>query len=234
MNALDGSRLGFVARPTPFGPAWQRVVSLPAPEPPPRLPTAWAEALGYTHPGPWAFVDVESTGRRITASTYAFLVGLLVWPAQGAPVLHQWLLPHPADEAALWHHLAEQWPRGAVLFTYNGARFDLPLLEARGQAVGLTTRPWAQTPHVDLLPWVRRAFRGAWPDHRLGTAVERLLGRARPASDVPAAALPDLYHHALLTGDVTPLAPAVVHNQADLEALAALWTALGRELARLP
>jgi len=231
---LQAARLGFEAYSTPYGQAWMRVVSLPPVDAPPATPAGWAQALAYAHPGPWAFLDLESTGRRRTASTYAFLVGLVVWRADQPPRLHQWLLPHPADEAALWHHVVEHWPSSAVLFTYNGARFDVPLLDTRAQAVGLSHRPWAQARHVDLLSWVRRLFRGAWPDQRLRTAAERLLGRRAFPHDVPASALPELYHHALLTGDVTPLAPAVAHNQADLEILLALWPALGRELAHLP
>ncbi len=232
---LKPDMLGFQARPTPYGPAWQRQLRLPAPHPPQPEATAWAEALGATHPGPWLFLDLESTGRRVDAATYAFLVGLLVWQPGRPWRLYQWLLPHPAEEAALLTALAEIWPSGSpLLLTYNGQRFDLPLLESRALLNGLTEPPWMHPRHVDVLPWVRRVFRGAWPNHRLSTAAQRLLGQARPKDDLPGRLIPEVYHHALLTGEVAPLAPVLRHNQADLVALAGIWSALSRELSRLP
>ncbi len=233
-DTLDPGRLGFTPQATPHGLAWWRTATIPAATWPPMPETAWAAALGFAHRGPWVVLDLESTGRRLAARTYAFLVGVLEVHPQRPWQWRQWLLPHPADEAALWHHVAATWPADAVLVTYNGARFDLPLMHMRAQMVGLWAPPWAGAQHVDVLSWVRRAFREAWPNYRLGTAAQRLVGLERPADDVPAASLPERYHHALLTRDVTPLAPAVSHHQADVLALAQVWLALARDLAQPP
>ncbi len=230
---FDPTALGFEPVPTPWGPAWWRVEDVPLGPAPAPVDARWGPALGLNHPGPRAFLDLEATGRRITASTYAFLVGLLVWQGEEGR-FHQWVLPHPAAEAALWHHVAALWPAGAVLFTYNGARFDLPLLQTRAQMAGVAPGPWDDAAHVDVLPWVRRAFRGTWPDHRLTTAAARLAAMPRPADDLDAALLPELYHHALLTRAPLPLRPAQSHHRADVLALAAVWAALARELAALP
>ena len=76
------------------------------------------------------FLDTETTGLSHGAGTVAFLVGVGFFDEKGFTV-RQYLMRDYDEEAFLLSHVAEEMGKRRVLCTFNGATFDLPLLETR-------------------------------------------------------------------------------------------------------
>jgi hypothetical protein len=98
-----------------------------------------------------------------------------------------WTAASMDDEAALlqafWQAVAA-FPRGTLWATFNGKRFDVPYVEARSAAHGITptrqdlrnTYPYSHKPHADLA-WL-------WPQHYALDGLCGLLDVPSPKSDV--------------------------------------------------
>lgn len=142
--------------PTPFGavPVWEMTFpSAPIPTP---IPPTLAQALGMPAGGALVALDVETASRVGGSRHMPFVIGLGLWSPTEV-VVRQIVLRSEEDErAALWTMLTQIGE--ASILTYNGSRFDLPLLRARGRALGepLDLRGAV----VDLEPFVRARFRG--------------------------------------------------------------------------
>jgi uncharacterized protein YprB with RNaseH-like and TPR domain len=173
------------------------------------------------------FVDVETTGLAGGTGTYAFLVG--VGGVEGERfVVTQYFMRDLDEEPALLAALGPRLEGAAGLVTFNGAGFDLPLLETR---FILARRPWpAGLAHVDLLRPSRRVWLGSLPDCRLATVEGHALGLARE-DDVPGAMIPALYFQFLRTRQARPLARVFAHNRDDVLSLVALLGWFARALA---
>jgi uncharacterized protein YprB with RNaseH-like and TPR domain len=145
-----------------------------------------------------------------------FLVGVLRYQA-GSFSLTQVLARDFPEEAPLLQETLAALNDCALLFSYNGASFDLPYLEQRAiyHAVG-----WElDAEHVDLLKPARRRFRGQFPDCRLQTLETLLCGRERD-DDIPGAEIPRRYQDFVRSQDARLLAQIIRHNQLDLLTLA--------------
>lgn len=169
--------------------------------------------------GPVACFDLETTGLQRGTGTVPFLYGWAVVSGDEVEV-EQWLLPDLGQEAPLVEAGLELVKRAGLLVTYNGASFDLPLLRTRAVMTGLA-RPWPATPHLDLLPLVRRLFRHRLSRCSLKRAEEELLGRPR-VDDVPGSEAPERYRSFLRDGNPAPLEPVLRHNLLDLLSLVRL------------
>src|SRR5262245_66677614 len=131
------------------------------------------------------FLDAETTGLAGGTGTYAFLVGA-AWLEDDRLVLVQHFMRDFDEEPALLAALRPLLERASGLVTFNGATFDLPLLETRFL---MTRRRWpAALPHLDLLRPARRIWAAYLPDCRLAT-LEREAAAAMREADM-AAALP--------------------------------------------
>jgi hypothetical protein len=179
-------------------------------------------------PGPtdgWLFLDTETSGLAGGTGTWAFLTGLARIRGQSL-LLRQYLLTRLDAEPDYLAAVAPELDQAELLVSFNGKSFDGPLLATRLRladvAAGLGGKP-----HLDLLHPLRLAFGRIWPDCRLATAEQRLLGHRRsgdmPGSQAPAAWLAWIRH-----GEKAPLAGVLEHNRADLLSLPALVAALGR------
>lgn len=187
-----------------------------------------------------AFIDVETTGLAGGTGTYVFLVGLGTFePArlsdrQAGGVdsfrLRQFFLADLAGEAAMLAAVAEVLAGCRALVSFNGRRFDLPLLETR-LTLSRLPRPAPGLPHLDLLYPARRLYRGRLPSCRLATLEERLLGVDRE-DDVPGWAIPALYFDYVRRGEAGPLRSVFRHNALDILSLAGLLAHLGRLVGR--
>ncbi|MGH9408002.1 MAG: ribonuclease H-like domain-containing protein [Vicinamibacterales bacterium] len=186
------------------------------------------------------FIDLETTGLSGGAGTVAFLVGC-GWFDIGAFQVRQFLLTSYAAERALLCAVAECFDDAALIVTYNGKTFDVPVMETRWLFHRMEL-PLDGVRHFDMLHPARRLWRsrsdarvneppeGTAADRRprapndncrLGT-LERVLCGVTRVGDVPGMEIPARYFRFLRSGDARPLEPVLEHNRLDLISLAAV------------
>ncbi|WP_019591958.1 ribonuclease H-like domain-containing protein [Thioalkalivibrio sp. ALE20] len=176
------------------------------------------------------FIDTETTGLAGGAGTVAFLVGLATPSGEGLR-LRQWLMTAFAGEGAMLESVDAALAGCERLVSYNGKTFDLPLLRDR-RRMQRRNDP-ADSAHTDFLHSVRALYGHAWPDCRLRTAEERLLGLQR-TDDLPGSDAPWAWQAYLRFGQADLLQRVVRHNADDIFSLAVLGPALAGVLADPP
>jgi uncharacterized protein YprB with RNaseH-like and TPR domain len=187
-----------------------------------------------------AFLDTETTGLSGLTGTYAFLVGLgyfrIEWssaqprPARACFVCEQFFMEDYPSEPALLEALAERLRSFDLLVTFNGARYDVPLLEARA-TLNRMRLPLGR-PHLDLLWPARRIWRRRLSSCALSSLERHVLG-VRRSHDIPGADIPAIYFDYLRGLGRERLAPVFDHNVQDIVSLGALLLLL-RELTADP
>ena len=218
--------LGFASTPSPAGPVRTRSVLLRAAAPGPLVPLVPV----LTAPLPAdvtadriLLLDTETTGLAGGTGTLAFLVGTAWWEGDGLRV-RQYLLATPSDENALLGSLAEHAARFAVVVTYNGQTFDLPLLRTRG-ILCRRRDLLAHLAGLDLLPAARRLWGRRLPDCRQAT-VETAVGcDHRGARDIPGHLIPAAWWGFVRRGETDALREVCDHNVWDLQGMAAILDA---------
>jgi len=165
----------------------------------------------------FCFLDTETTGLSHGAGTVAFLVGVGFFDDKGFTV-RQYLMRDYDEEAFLLSHVAEEMAGRRVLCTFNGATFDLPLLEARFTMQRMRAL-FPQRPHVDLLPASRRVWKLRLKKCNLTSLEEAVLGLQRE-DDLPGALVPERYFNFLKTRDFSLLTDILDHNTQDIISLA--------------
>jgi tetratricopeptide (TPR) repeat protein len=170
------------------------------------------------------FLDIETTGLHGGAGTVAFLVGIGYFDEAGAFRTRQFFLSSFAGERAMLHAVGEAVAGAALVVTYNGGSFDLPVMETRWLFHRLAPA-LEQRPHLDMLPPARRLWKeqlgGIERSCRLVALEQSVLGTIR-VGDVPGHEVPTRYFEFVRTGDATPLEPVLEHNRLDLLSLAVL------------
>jgi tetratricopeptide (TPR) repeat protein len=181
------------------------------------------------------FIDLETTGLSGGAGTVAFLVGCGYFDL-GAFQIRQFLLTSYKAERALLAASADFFGAAALIVSYNGKTFDLPVMETRW-VFHRMEMPLERTRHIDMLHAARRLWkaREAVEDDgddgcRLG-ALERALFDVRRIGDVAGFEIPRRFFQFLRSGDPRPLEPVLEHNRMDLVSLAAV-TARAVQLAK--
>ncbi|MBK5938563.1 ribonuclease H-like domain-containing protein [Halochromatium roseum] len=181
--------------------------------------------LALPAPDGWTFIDTETSGLAGGTGTWAFVVG--IGRIQGSEIrLRQYLLLELDAEPAMMACIQPELAAANPLISYNGKTFDLPLLETRLRLNGLPGLP-ESIPHLDLLYPIRRAFATRWPNCRLASCEQRLLGFER-ADDLPGAEAPAAWLDWLREGNPARLGAVLRHNRLDLLSLAALLPALSQ------
>ena len=163
------------------------------------------------------FLDTETTGLSHGAGTVAFLVGVGFFDETDF-VVRQYLMRDYDEEALLLSHVAEEIAKRKFLCTFNGATFDLPLLETRFTMQRMRAMYTAR-PHVDLLPASRRVWKLRLKRCNLTALEEAVLGMRRQ-DDLPGALVPQRYFDFLKTGDFSLLEDVLTHNCQDIISLA--------------
>jgi uncharacterized protein len=174
------------------------------------------------------YLDTETTGLAGGTGTYAFLVGVGFFDGDGFEV-RQYFMRDLDEEPALLAALDAVFRDFDGFVTYNGAGFDLPLLETR---FVLARRRWpGDRFHLDLLGAARRLWSARLADCRLGTLEQHVLRFTRE-DDLPGALIPSVYFDYLRQKRPGGLPRVFEHNRHDILSLAALtgWaaTAVGR------
>jgi len=163
------------------------------------------------------FLDTETTGLSHGAGTVAFLAGIGFFDENGFTV-RQYLMRDYDEEIFLLGRVAEEMRRRKVLCTFNGATFDLPLLEARF-TMHRMREEMPSMPHVDLLPASRRVWKLRLKKCNL-TALEAAVLGAERLDDLPGAQVPERYFSFLQTRDFSLLEDVLRHNGQDIVSLA--------------
>jgi uncharacterized protein YprB with RNaseH-like and TPR domain len=153
-------------------------------------------------PAGWTFLDTETSGLAGGTGTWAFVCGIARIRDERL-IIRQYLLTRLDAEPDFIGQVAAELAAANLLISYNGKTFDLPLLSTRLQLAApdrLRDALPPDRPHLDLLHTVRRAYAGRWPDCRLATCEQRLLGLHR-ADDLPGAEAPAAWLDWLRHGD---------------------------------
>lgn len=177
----------------------------------------------------WVYIDTETTGLSGGAGTLAFMVGVARFQGDANLQVRQYLLADFAAEARMLQDLADWIGEAAILVSYNGKCFDLPLLAGRARMHRLASA-LSSLRHLDLMYAVRRAYREHWPDCRLQTAERRRLGLQR-VDDLPGSAAPAAWQAWLRHAEPAALRGVLAHNFQDVVSLAALHGALVADYA---
>ncbi len=172
------------------------------------------------------WLDTETTGLAGGTGTYAFLIGLAYVEGERL-VTEQLLLRRLSGEAEMLTALAQRLERARRLVTFNGQRFDWPILEAR--FILARQRPAALDEHTDLIHPARRLWHRVLGTHRLSALEAEVLGAPR-LGDVPGWEIPMIYVEYLRSTDRASLDPVIAHNRADLLALVLLHGEVRRVL----
>ena len=176
------------------------------------------------------YLDTETTGLAGGTGTYAFLVGVGFFDGDEFEV-RQFFMRDLDEEPALLTVLEETFRRFDGFVTYNGAGFDLPLLETRF-VLGRRRFP-GDVFHVDLLGPARRLWSARLADCRLGTVEESVLRFTRE-DDLPGALIPTVYFEYLRRKRPDELPRVFEHNRHDILSLAALTGWVADAVARAP
>jgi hypothetical protein len=107
-----------------------------------------------------------------------------------------------------------------LIITYNGAAFDLPLLETRFTLARLDS-PLGAMAHFDLLFTARKLWRNAHGSCRLVALESELLSFLR-GPDIPGAMIPRTYFDFLQRRPAPALESVFTHNVHDVVSLTAL------------
>ncbi len=177
------------------------------------------------------YFDLETTGLSGGAGMVAFLAGVGEWTSAGFRTT-QFLLPSFASERALLHALNDYLGDEAILVTYNGRTFDVPVMEMRGE-MHRVPQVVCELPHLDLLHAARRLWRSTDEGDRscrLTHLEEAVLGVGR-VGDVAGFEIPARYFAFVRGESLQVLEPVLLHNRLDLLSLAAL-TAHAQRLVR--
>ncbi|HWN45576.1 MAG TPA: ribonuclease H-like domain-containing protein [Thermoanaerobaculia bacterium] len=176
------------------------------------------------------YLDTETTGLAGGTGTYAFLVGVGFFDGDEFEV-RQFFMRDLDEEPALLTVLEEIFRKFDGFVTYNGAGFDLPLLETRF-VLGRRRFP-GEAVHVDLLGPARRLWSRRLADCRLGTVEQDVLGFMRD-DDLPGALIPAVYFEYLRRKRPDELPRIFEHNRHDILSLAALTGWVADAVTRAP
>lgn len=176
------------------------------------------------------YLDTETTGLAGGTGTYAFLVGVGFFDGDDFEV-RQFFMRDLDEEPALLSALEAMFRQFDGFVTYNGAGFDLPLLETRF-VLGRRRFP-GEVFHVDLLGPARRLWSGSLADCRLGTVEQSVLRFIRE-EDLPGALIPTVYFEYLRRKRPDELPRIFEHNRHDILSLAALTGWVADAVVRAP
>jgi hypothetical protein len=178
------------------------------------------ERLAALDPTQWAFVDTETTGLAGGTGTYAFLVGIGLFEADGFAI-YQFFMRDYDEEPAQMRGLARVLEPLRAVVSFNGKSFDLPLLQTR--LIMTRQAPLlGGAPHLDLLPVSRRIWKHRLQSCALSNLEEEVLGVRRAQEDVPGWLIPGLYSDYVRSRDATEMPRIFYHNAQDILSLVVL------------
>ncbi len=167
------------------------------------------------------FLDLETTGLH---GSVLFLAGFMS-PTPSDFVVRQLFARDYSEEKAVLVECRKLLASCDALVTFNGKSYDVPFLRERAAYHRLDMSCVDGKPHVDLLHWCRRRWKGEVTDCRLKT-LEWEICKQRRWGDVPGDQIPGIYHRFVRTGDPYQLVPVFHHNVLDLVTMVDLLSEL--------
>lgn len=170
------------------------------------------------------FVDTETTGLGSGAGTLAFLVGL--GRVEGNRfVVRQFLMRDYDEEAFMLKEVQMALSECQAIVSFNGASFDLPLLQSRSL---MNRLQWPELPfHIDLLHIARRVYKMRLESCTLGR-LEAEVFREPRVDDLPGSMIPERYFRFLKTRELALLDDILLHNSQDVFSMLRLLFGLAR------
>ncbi len=216
--------------------------------------------FGNLRSGDCAFLDSETTGLGYNAVPFMIGVGTFERPrkeqasqaassafpsdsrnhnADEAPthfVVRQLFAHHPRHESAVLQHLQELLAGKPVCVSFNGNRFDIPLIRSRFETsryhfpeLPLADPFETQPPlSLDLLPLARKIWRRRIGSCALSNCEARILGLQRTHADVDGAQIPGIYLQYLHSGKADEVGRVFYHNRQDIVSMSFLLRSLVR------
>lgn len=171
------------------------------------------------------FLDTETTGLKGGAGTVAFLIGLGQFEGERF-VTTQYLMRDYDEEPFVLAPVLEALARCKAVVTFNGASFDMPLLQTR-LIMNRLHQGYEPPPNVDLLHVARRVFKLRVRQCTLSRLEEEVFGAPR-ADDLPGSQVPERYFEYIRTRELALLDDILSHNAQDILSMARLLYALAR------
>ena len=165
------------------------------------------------------FLDTETTGIQGGTGMCPFLVGVGFFSGDEFQIL-QFFIRDFDEEPSMLLALTQLLERFKLVITYNGAAFDIPLLETRFTLARLDNA-FENLSHFDLLFTTRRLWRQGHGSCRL-TALEREMISFFRGPDIPGAMIPRAYFDYIQQKRSPALPSVFTHNAHDVVSLAAL------------
>ena len=166
------------------------------------------------------FLDTETTGIQGGTGMCPFLVGLGHFTGDEFQML-QYFIRDFDEEPSMLFALGELLSQFELVVTYNGAAFDIPLLETRFALARLDCPFSGRMSHFDLLFTARRLWRNGHGSCRL-TALEGEMISFLRGPDVPGSMIPRAYFDYVQQRPAPALRQVFTHNVHDVVSLAAL------------
>ena len=161
------------------------------------------------------YLDTETTGLAGGTGTIPFLIGLATIQ-DGEVITEQYFLRRLSGEVDMLEAVRDRLSDADALVTFNGRRFDWPILEARFIMCRMRVNPPAL--HHDLMSAARRLWYRPLGTYRL-SVIERQALDIERGNDVDSSQIPGIYLEYLRTGDGGLLEPVFAHNRQDVACL---------------
>jgi uncharacterized protein YprB with RNaseH-like and TPR domain len=159
------------------------------------------------------FIDLETTGLAGGAGTYAFLVGIGFIELDHI-VVRQYILPDFQNEWLLLKYIENLLQGYAILASFNGKSYDIPLLRNRF-VLNRMDSVLDDLKHMDLLHAARRLWKRRLTSCDLGNLEYAILGKER-ISDIPGEMIPHIYFEYIRKRKALLLRDVLEHNYHDI------------------
>ena len=188
-----------------------------------RLMLGREEMRPAIEPSSLLFLDTETTGLNGGAGTVAFLIGLGKFSGDEF-VVTQYLMRDYDEEPFVLAPLLEELERCEAVVTFNGASFDMPLIQSR-LTMNRMHRGYEPPDNIDLVHIARRVFRMRVRPCKLTQLESEVFGLPRQ-DDLPGSEVPARYFTYIKTGEAALLEDIMEHNAQDIVSMARLLYAL--------
>ena len=171
------------------------------------------------YPEQLLFIDTETTGLAGGTGTIAFLIGI-GWIENQVFYTRQYFLPELKSEGLMLQKVKEKTDGFSALVSYNGKRFDLPMLTSRFLLNRQKPIP-ENLPHIDLLHLNRSLWRYSSENCKLQT-IEAEKFQLYREDDIPGEMIPSVYFNFLNNrGDIRKVVNIFEHNRLDIISMVA-------------